>query len=120
MPRFPLNKRKKNGRHLPRERAGGLSDGARDAVHGATIRPAGPSRRLWSLLGKPSELVMAREVPGGDEPAARRRAPARARSADRAHARGQAAVPGADRSPARRYIASARAADRWQSTSKVR
>jgi hypothetical protein len=49
--RFPLNKRKKNGGRLPRERAGGLSDGARDAVHGATIRPAGPSRRLWSLRG---------------------------------------------------------------------
>src|SRR6266404_3626086 len=55
MARFPLKNRKKNGRHLPRERAGGLSDGAWDAVHGATIRAAGPSRRLWSLLGTPLE-----------------------------------------------------------------
>src|SRR5713101_4531016 len=60
MARFPLNKRKKNGGRLPRERAGGLSDGARDAVHGATIRPAGPSRRLWSLLG--NAIGVARAV----------------------------------------------------------
>ena len=36
----------------PAARAGGrLVRWARDAVHGATIRAAGPNRRLWSLLG---------------------------------------------------------------------
>src|SRR5471030_2586689 len=67
MARLPLNDRKKNGGRLPRERAGGLADGARDAVHGATIRAAGPSRRLWSLLDWATPLEWRAPSPSGGE-----------------------------------------------------
>src|SRR5882672_8816543 len=55
MARFPLNKRKRNGGSLPRERAGGLSDGARDAVHDATIRAAGGIDDYGPYWGTPLE-----------------------------------------------------------------
>src|SRR5438445_758877 len=47
---IPVKQTEKKRRTPAVRVSGGVSKGARQAVHDATIRAAGPSRLLWSLL----------------------------------------------------------------------